>query len=95
MEFILTRIFCIRSTGKVRQADAILSCVLTVFDMYTDINTVYSLLTYSGDNNNCTYNCPLLFAYICPYCHYINIHLPPSRQSADVATYSLLSIDRC
>eukprot|EP01084_Bolivina_argentea_P087653 158308_1 len=58
-DFILRR-FGIEDVKTQRHASTSLACALAVFDIYTDINTVYTLLTLRTDT--CSYSCPALLA---------------------------------
>ena len=56
-DFILKR-FGIEDLKTLRRASTGLACALAIFDIYTDINTIYTLFTFNSDI--CTYNCPAL-----------------------------------
>ena len=44
-----------------RHTSTAIACTLAVFDIYTDINTVYTLYT-SNEKQLCSYNCPAVLA---------------------------------
>ncbi len=53
-----------------RKAETTLACFLAIFDIYTDINTVYTLFT-SQEDQLCSYNCPaVLGTTLCAFILY-------------------------
>ena len=58
--------FLLRKCGvkdhkTMRHVSTAIACSLAVFDIYTDINTVYTLYT-SNEKQLCSYNCPAVLA---------------------------------
>ena len=59
-DFILKRLG-VKTERTMRHANTAIACTLAVFDIYTDINTVYTLYT-SNEKQLCSYDCPALLA---------------------------------
>eukprot|EP01084_Bolivina_argentea_P246227 412124_1 len=62
-DFLLIRCFGVDPDDetKLRKGQTALACFLAIFDIYTDINTVYTLYT-SQEDQLCSYNCPAVLA---------------------------------